>query len=568
MIQSEKTFFPIFWAFSILSFNLILSQSVFVPINADYQHLIDRIEIKSGKLSNQLFTVHKGYSRADIIELLDSCTNDTLLAWSKKDNFNISYLYDDNWEWSNRGNSDKALLKVLYTKKNAFYTVNRPDFIFMINPILYLTLGKDRHENSKILYQNTRGFELRGWLDKKIGFYAMITENQALFPSFARINDSVPLVYGENYSKKKPSNPNVADFLSARGYLNAAIMPSWTIQFGHDKNFIGNGFRSILLSDHSGSYLFLRSLAKVWKFQYMNIFAQMTATPTIVDSYYRKKYFAMHHLSINITKFINIGFFEIVNFGRPQQQVFDLNYLNPVIFYRSIEQNLGSYDNAMLGFDSKINFLKRFSFYSQVLLDEFLISKFREQKGDWVNKQAIQLGLKYIDVFSIKNLDFLAEFNLIRPFVYQHLDLERSHSHYLQPLAHPLGANLKEFAYVIRYQPMNRLFVSYKLIINKQGIDSINSVWNVGADVRKSYIYKIFPNGPGTTTGHKVGQGIDKHLIMHNLTVSYMFKHNLFADFLLIYRNVDSKQFSSIKTQNLIYSVGIRFNITKREYDF
>jgi len=115
---------------------------------------------------------------------------------------------------------------------------------------------------------------------------------------------------------------------------------------------------------------------------------------------------------------------------------------------------------------------------------------------------------------------------------------------------------------------MNRLFVSYKLIINKQGIDSINSVWNVGADVRKSYIYKIFPNGPGTTTGHKVGQGIDKHLIMHNLTVSYMFKHNLFADFLLIYRNVDSKQFSSIKTQNLIYSVGIRFNITKREYDF
>ena len=44
---------------------------------------------------------------------------------------------------------------------------------------------------------------------------------------------------------------------------------------------------------------------------------------------------------------INIGLFESIVFSRPNH--FELQYLNPVIFYRTVEQMVGSPDNAMIG---------------------------------------------------------------------------------------------------------------------------------------------------------------------------------------------------------------------------
>ncbi|MFQ3575988.1 MAG: hypothetical protein SNJ77_06085, partial [Cytophagales bacterium] len=545
-----------------------LSQSVYVPVNADYHHLIDRLEIKSGKLSNEIFTTHKALSRHSIVGLTDTVFQDSLFKMTSKDRFNISYLRDDNWEWADSGDSKKSLIKHFFKKKNALLKKELPEFILIANPVLHLSAGREPGKKYETIYQNTRGAEIRGHLDNKIGFYALMTENQVIFPEFARILDTVPLVYGENYSKRTAQKPQISDFLSARAYVTGNLTKHWSLQFGHDKHFVGNGMRSLLLSDHAGSYLFARSMVKIWKFQYMNLFAQMTATPTINDSYYRKKYFAMHHLSVNLTKNINIGVFEIVNFGRPNNGGFDFNYLNPIIFYRSVEQNLGSYDNAMLGFDWKINFLRHFSFYGQVLLDELLVSKVRERKGDWVNKQALQTGLKYIDVFGIGNLDIAGEFNYVRPFVYQHLDLERSHAHYLQPLAHPAGANFAEWVAVARYQPLKRVFVTAKTIILRQGVDTLGSNFNVGADVRKSYNDRIEPDGVGTTTGHKVGQGIDRNLIFANFTCTFMAKHNVFFDLSITSRAVNSAKQSELSSRTSLFSLAFRWNITQRRLDF
>jgi hypothetical protein len=120
---------------------------------------------------------------------------------------------------------------------------------------------------------------------------------------------------------------------------------------------------------------------------------------------------AMHHLSINVTKNVNIGVFESVMFRR--ENTFELQYLNPIIFYRSIEQALGSPDNAFIGFDFKVNIPKHVQIYSQFLLDEFnfkkefstpgkskIYSLFHPRKW-WGNKFAAQLGIKYIDAFDV-----------------------------------------------------------------------------------------------------------------------------------------------------------------------
>ena len=66
----------------------------------------------------------------------------------------------------------------------------------------------------------------------------------------------------------------------------------------------------------------------------------------------------MHHLSVNLSKKLNIGFTESVVFQRDSTtgSGFDLNYLNPVIFYRFVESFQGSADNTFIGLDFKWNF--------------------------------------------------------------------------------------------------------------------------------------------------------------------------------------------------------------------
>ncbi len=92
--------------------------------------------------------------------------------------------------------------------------------------------------------------------------------------------------------------------------------------------------------------------------------------------------------------------------------------------------------------------------------------------GWWGNKQGFQLGMKYIDLFSVKNLDLQLEANVMRPFVYSHNDSVANYSNYNQPLAHPLGANFDEYIAILRWQPGVKWNTTFKMIYYKQGLDS------------------------------------------------------------------------------------------------
>src|SRR6185369_5123142 len=116
------------------------------------------------------------------------------------------------------------------------------------------------------------------------------------------------------------------------------------------------------------------------------------------DRLLKKKYAAMHHLDVNIGKSLNIGLFEAIIFGRENH--FEFGYLNPIIFYRSLEQQNGSYDNAVAGLDFKANVAKKFQFYGQFILDEFNLEETKKGDGWWGNKYGFQLGAKYIDAFN------------------------------------------------------------------------------------------------------------------------------------------------------------------------
>ena len=160
------------------------------------------------------------------------------------------------------------------------------------------------------------------------------------------------------------------DYFDARGYFTFNAAKYIDFQFGYDKNFIGNGYRSLFLSDFSAPYLFLKLNTRIWKFNYQNLFMELNSAQRLnADQLFPKKYAAMHHLDMAITKWLNVGLFEGVVFGRENH--FEFGYLNPIIFYRSLEQQNGSYDNAVAGLDFKANVAKKFQFYGQLLMDEF-----------------------------------------------------------------------------------------------------------------------------------------------------------------------------------------------------
>ncbi len=348
----------------------------------------------------------KGTTRKDIATLCDSIDTQTNL--SKADKFNLQYLKNDNWDYFadslNIGESKHRRSKTFYTHYNAVYSFKSKDFSVVINPVMDIeqnTINRDSY-----LSLNTRGIEIRGMIGKKIGFYTFMTDNQAYVPDYVRqYTDSANAFPNEGFTKPFKAGPGY-DFFNSRGYITFNIIKPIALQFGHDKNFIGNGYRSLLLSDNSSKYLFLKINTKIWRFNYTNIFAQMTAMPINSNQYNPQKYVAIHHLDFRVARNFNIGIFESIVFQRSDSATgnsgFELNYLNPVIFYREVESFMGGKDKTQIGLDFKWNTAKHFSFYGQFVLNEFIFKNFVAQNGWWGNKYAWQLGMKYIDVFGIK----------------------------------------------------------------------------------------------------------------------------------------------------------------------
>lgn len=274
-----------------------------------------------------------------------------------------------------------------------------------------------------------------------------------------------------------------------------------------------------------------------------------------------KKYAAIHHLSFNAAKWLNIGVFEAVVFGRKNK--FDFTYLNPIMFLRVAEQQNGSADNALVGFDFKANIAKRAQVYGQLLLDEFFLKEIRAGNGWWANKYGLQLGGKYIDLFSIKNLDIQGEINLVRPFTYSHSDSVSNYSHFNQPLAHPLGANFAEWIGIVRYQPFPKWTGSLRLIYWKQGVDSAGFNTNFGSN-----IFNLNSNRPAGDYGYEIGSGIQTKGVNAQLLISYEWKENLYIEIAGMYRK-QSKPAGIVAVPNAtVFTAGLRLNMFRREYDY
>lgn len=552
-----------------LSWRNLPGQSAALPLHAPGQWMAERFDVLSGGRTS-LHTEIKGYERKKLFDLamgLDTTSKE----WSKRDQADILYLLNDNNEWLPPDHpayrrTRRPAFKTFYKTPANFFEVNTAHFSLRANPMLHFQAGKQQGD-SALLFINQRGLELRATVDQKVFFYTNLVETQARFPDYVRQRtDEFQALPGANaYKRYVPRGidlSNAYDFHVANAHFGVHISKHVSAQIGHGTQFIGNGYRSLLLSDAGPPIFYLKLNTEIWKFHYQNLFMELSpqsANSTPGDSILQKKYMAAHYLNFRVTPRLAFGLYEAVVFNRSRQ--FEWQYLNPVILYRSVEAALGSPDNVLIGLNGRWDVLRRVRLYGQLMLDEFLFSALvkPEDRGWWGNKYGVQAGAHYINALDIDHLDVQAEWNYVRPYTYSHGDSLNSYTHYRQPLAHPLWANFKEVLVLVRYQPFLRWTITGRFLHANMGENTARENW--GANPLLGYTSRVADYGNFT------GQGVAGRLQTVGLDVTWQFYHNVFLDLKWLSRRKKSDD-PARRLNTHIFTAGVRMNLYPQNYDF
>jgi len=453
--------------------------------------------------------------------------------------------------------------------ENLIY-VKGKDYWFTINPIFDWQIGKD-NSDKPYTYNNTRAVNVRGSLGK-LSFSSSIYESQGRFAEY--VNDYIRTLKPANSHAIMLGSGNAKvfkdggfDYPVAEGYISYKANNHFTLQFGNGKNFIGDGYRSLFLSDVAAPYTFAKISTNFWKVKYTNIWMWMNDVrpDSFVNDAYLRKYVAMHHLSINLTKKWNVGLFESTITNARSNPNMDINFVNPIIFYRAVEFSRGSKSgNALVGLNTKYK-LKNANIYSQFILDELIVSELFNNNGSRVNKFGFQLGFHYYDAFKIKNLTLQGETNIVRPFTYSHHDSELNYSHSYQPLAHPWGSNFIEFIGIARYNK-DRWFGNFKAVYGKKGYNFQDEAVNYGGNIFMAY------NESSNAQNNTYYQGNTANILIADLQLGYVLNP---TTNLHIFANASLRNFKAIETIPYFskentnwFSFGLKTDVFNSYFDF
>ncbi|TZF86457.1 gliding motility protein RemB (plasmid) [Pedobacter sp. BS3] len=425
-------------------------------------------------------------------------------------------------------------------------------------------VGKE-FADQKTTWLYTRGYQVGGNVGKKFSFYTSGYENQGVFPnyleSFIDSNKIIPGQVNGKINKATKDWAYVTALLSytPNKYLNLAL--------GYDKNFIGDGYRSMLLSDLAANYSFFRLRASLGNVTYQAIYAYMadpgaerfTTDRRLGD---RHKWGVFHYVDWNVNKRLSLGFFQAITWAEAEKEGyrgFDFNYIHPFVFLRPIEgANSTSPDKLRLGLNTKYELFEGMALYGQFMIDEFTAKEFFAGNGYWANKWAAQFGIRGADIFHVKNLNYLFEFNTARPYTYSHFDRVSNYAHYNQPLAHPFGANFREFLSILNYS-VKRFDFQGQLNYARYGLDPAGE--NYGKNIFLSYDTR------SVNYGSHVGQGIGTDFYYGEGKVAYLLnpKYNLRLELGAVAR-IEKNSLATNKTGWLTF--GLRSSFRNLYQDF
>ena len=454
--------------------------------------------------------------------------------------------------------------------------VQSDNYWFTIDPVFDFQVGKDSESSFSTTYNNTRGFYVQGGLGNKLSFSASVYESQGRFAQYFNMyaeslkafGPDPAIIPGRGIAKRFKSDSY--DYPVAEAYLSYSPVEFLNIQFGHGKNFFGDGYRSLLLSDIASPSPFLKLNTKFWKIQYTNTWMWLKdVRPEVTeDGAFLTKYMANHYLSWNVSKRFNLGLFESVLWTNTNERGFDINYLNPIIFYRAIEFETGQgAGNAIVGASGKYKVNDNVNIYSQFILDEFSLSDIKAGEKSWKNKFGYQIGAKFYEPFKVDNLMIQLEYNRVRPYTYSHNTEILNYGHNNQSMAHLWGANFSEAILIGRYT-YKRWFADAKFIFGKRGLDFNDGIddFSYGGDIYRDYNERPFD------TGVEVAQGNSTSVFHGELQAGYLINPatNLKLFTYLNYRdfNPDAITSETFKDNTFWFSIGLRTDLFNWYFDF
>ncbi|MCX6291264.1 MAG: hypothetical protein NT126_05820 [Bacteroidetes bacterium] len=446
-------------------------------------------------------------------------------------------------------------------RREHLLSIDKDDLKLSVDPVFNFQVGRDNVEKKNV-YVNTKGLLIQGTVNDQFYFYTGFHENQANYVNYVDAVINVDSVVPGQGKTKFLENGKGYDFSQSYGGIGYVANRHFDFQLATDKLFIGEGYRSLLLSDNSYNFPFLKINATFWKFRYTVIYAVMQdlIPGRNEDVGYQKKYATFHYLDVNIGKRekLSAGLFEAVIWKHDPSRGFELNYLNPVLFLRPVENSLNSPDNELLGFNLKYRLNPKNILYGQLMLDEFLLHEVIKGNGWWGNKQAFQLGYKSFHLFGVKNLNMQSEFNFVRPYTYSHRTTGQNYAQYNEALAHPMGANFYESVSFVNYRWKN-FFVEVKYLYTQKGIDFMNS--NDGGNIFLSYDTHPFEYG------NKLLQGVLTTTTYKDISFSYLVNPvtNFRIEAGVSDRNYKNN-FSNVHTE--FFYFGIRTALENYYFDF
>ncbi|MCC5923971.1 MAG: hypothetical protein JJT77_09300 [Crocinitomicaceae bacterium] len=271
--------------------------------------------------------------------------------------------------------------------------------------------------------------------------------------------------------------------------FRASFTPNrfFNFQAGIDQNFIGEGERSMLLSDNAAPYPFLKMSVGLWRMEYSSYWKMLRER---TEHGPINKYAASHFLNISVTDKFQFGVFETVLFqpsGEFFQRGFEWEYFNPIAFYRPIEYALGSQDKVIIGTNFSYDFGKVMLF-GQFVIDDFVLSEIVNRTRWWANKYGGQIGFKGKAQLGKGALQYRSELNFARPFLFAHMDEGTNYGHLGIPLAHPIGANFAEVFTSCSWTFPNSLSLRLDLMVIQQGGQAETPEVSLGSDIYISYV--------------------------------------------------------------------------------
>ncbi len=351
-----------------------------------------------------------------------------------------------------------------YLFKKHLLEVKGDDYYITISPVVNMGLGQDFEDSlPKRLFNNTRGVLVEVDIMKNFSFMTSLFENQNRFTTYE--NDYYSSI-GERYPKPdstyapqnaiipgaartKPFKEDGFDYAYAIGNVVYHLHKRMTFTAGNNSQFIGTGYRSLLLSDNSvpsvyfrGDFLIVPGLNyTVLRSKQFNLFRRPNFTT--VEAYYEPKLFSTHYLEYLLNGKLSFGIFEgsywNVGDSVSSKNVHGAYYL-PLPFLGGGIVNNENEVSTLAGF--QVNYLP---FSSLKIYGQLAMS-------NW-NTRAIgtQLGLRWYDVLGLKNSMIQAEYNQAPKDLYLSNNSRLNYSSYNLPTAHPKGNGFQELVFRMNY---------------------------------------------------------------------------------------------------------------------